>query len=134
MSQAQPESDAVKIARYRKQNGTNTLTDKQVKRLQNPAKYLREQHQQNQVIDTMREPTRIGQDELVDFIKNAPADWGGGTYRIDSTHTDAEKVHKDLSSARSRIGRYVRKLGLQYSTQILTDAQGDPYLSVHVEI
>jgi hypothetical protein len=130
-----------------RQNGSDRLTDKQERRLRNApgapkgGGSLAAQHQavREQAPVTPQaavlEPRRISQDELVDFITshNDP-NWRGETFRIDSTHTNEELVKKDLSSARSRIGRHVKRAGLQYSTQILRDDEGDQYLAVHLSI
>jgi hypothetical protein len=135
------ETPEQKETRYLKQNGGGPLTDKQLKRLGRP---LGEQHaaiRKEEPLNTgaTGAPTRVSQDELVDMILTGGPDRverfrRGETFRIDTSHTDKHAADKDLESARSRITRYARKHGLQYSTQKQHDGQGDRFLAVHLSV
>lgn len=122
-----------RMARYAKERPSSPLTDKQRAHVGDS---LADQHaalvaSQPVVPQVAVGPTRISQDELVDKInrfdfENDPS----GTWRIDSTHTDLHLVRKDLDSARSRIARYAKKNGVDYSSQQLTDGDGVRHLVV----
>lgn len=135
------ETPAQKETRYLKQNGGGPLTDNQLARLGRP---LAEQHAAIRKEEPVNPgatgaPTRISQDELVDMIlEGGPETTNrfrrGETFRIDTSHTERFAADKDMESARSRITRYARKHGLQYSTQKQTDGQGDRFLAVHLSV
>ena len=148
MSEAMAESYARKMQKYLAQNRGRALTDNQLRRL-GPApegsapvptgEPVADQYNQQQLdtpitpqVDTS-DPQVMQVDELVEFIANqTDPTWRGQTFRVDSEATEAYEVKQQLVAVRSKVGKAARRAGLDYSTQVLQDDQGEFYLAVHL--